>query len=42
MNKSSGGVTTLLLVGIGAMVAYQYSGPIGLLVVGIVLLLVNH
>ena len=43
MNKSSGGVKTLLLVGVGALVAYQYlGGPIGLIAFGVVLLLVNH
>ena len=40
--KGSGDMKKLLLVGVGAMLAYSQFGAVGLIVVGVVLLLTNN
>ena len=37
----SGGMTTLVLVGLGAMIAYSQFGGLGLIIVGVAVLLLN-
>lgn len=41
MNNSSDSMKKLLLVGVGAAIAYSQFGPMGLIVAGIVLLLIK-
>ncbi len=39
--KSGGGLGTLVLIGLAAMVAYSQFGGIGMIVVGVAVLLLN-
>ena len=39
MSNYSGDTTKLILAGVGSLVAYAYCGPVGLILVGVVLLM---
>lgn len=41
MNKYTGDSAKLILVGVGAVVAFATMGPVGVILIGVVLLFVN-